>query len=127
MQKKRWRFVLNLIDHLPRHSAYGDALANDEDLAAQYGDEVEDGEPAAPSFAEWTPQVALLSDIADLLALIRTEVWQLAGQKSAPKFTPMPRPISAVERTEAMRRQHAREDMLAALFPARDEDEGGDD
>lgn len=111
-RSRRWRFLLNLIDHLPTNSAFGEAIAQDDELAEQR-------EPAAsrgPSISEWSTDVALLSDLVDVALLIRTEMWTLAGQKKTPPYRPMPRPSTAAERAVAAARARNRDDLQRLLF-----------
>lgn len=111
-RRRRFRFLLNLIDHLPRNSAYGDALAQDDELAVEAAERPDD---TGPSLAEWSPEVALLSDLVDVLLLLRSEVWKLAGQKTAPPYRPVPRPLTAADRLAAERRERVRDDLRRLL------------
>ena len=118
-QQRRWRFVLNLVDHLPRDSAYGDAVANDEELAAMVSSGG-GGSEYAPAVGEWSSEVELLAALYDRIGdLIATTV-AVHGQKP-PKVKPWPRPLTAADRVQSKRRQAAYEDIKRQLFP-----KGGD-
>lgn len=119
---RRWRLLCNVVDHLPRHSAYGEAVAQDDELAAQR-DETASGVSFAPPLTEWSPQVELLAELVDVVSLIRSEVWALAGQKTTPKFRPMPRPQVAADRVESLQQQRRRQALVTQLFPDRGEED----
>jgi hypothetical protein len=117
----RWRLILNVVDHLPAYSAYGDAVAQDDDLAAELAAEPprERGAPGGPAVGEWSPTVAALTELVDVVALIRTEMWSLAGQKRPPRYSPSPRPAGAAERVAARALQRSADDVVTQLFGER--------
>ncbi len=102
------------MDHLPSHSAYGDALEQDDDLAAD-SEPSDADEVGGPSFADWSPTVAALTDLVEVVSVLRTEMWSLAGQKP-PKHVPPPRPVGAAQRVAGLRRQAEADDVASQLF-----------
>ncbi len=104
-RRRRWRRLLSIIDRLPRTSAYVEALANDEDLARQVT-ERERGQPEQkrPSrrMSEWSPDVELLSVIANRLGDVVQAIVVSAGGKPH-KVPPMPHPVTAFDRVRRRR------------------------
>jgi hypothetical protein len=120
----RWAFSLNLVDHLPRTSAYANAVAQDDELAeaalnaAPEGTRVRLGSRAVP-MTEWSPEVEALSTVVDRLAeVINAVVVNHPSGKGKPtRANPYPRPVTAVDRARARRRRQAAADLEAQLFP----------
>jgi hypothetical protein len=88
---REWRKMLNLIDHLPGHSFFNEARANDPDIAKMLA------EMPTPAHSErlsnWTPEIAMLAVIADRLgSLIVVESMIGSGGKSKPDIKPLERP-----------------------------------
>jgi hypothetical protein len=123
---RRWRTMLDLIDHLPGWSWYASAVFNDEEHAAMLAEsmkaQAEGGEKptGAPPQHHWTPEVQAITTLTDAVNQI-TYVTSAAngGKPSPPK--PMPRPLSplekALKRNEFERRQAAHESLVARLLP----------
>ena len=101
VQGRRWRLLLNVIDGLPRDSAFGEALALDEEIAAAASGKAD----ARPSVREWTPEVELLAAIHD--RLIDVVQVQMDKKYQADQW---PRPLTAAEmlRRKESRRRRAR-------------------
>ncbi len=116
-RSRRWRRLLNLIDHLPRHSAYHESLVNDEKLAALLVD-IDGGQPAPPKrqMREFTPEVELLSVIADRLAELAQVVVASKGGKPHP-VRPMPRPVTAAQRLRARKRKRTHQSLVSRMLP----------
>lgn len=116
------RFALNLIDHLPAASAYVEACAQDEELAARVAaGDVMVPESTGPRVSEWSSERAALADACDLLRLIFIAILASGGAKSLPEFKPSPRPVTAIaaatreaERTRESRRFR---EFVAMLTP----------
>lgn len=91
--------LLSLIDHLPRHSRLGAAMADDDELA-----ELMEGSPVSerpPPLTEWTPEVDALAKVADRLgALVETVTAALGGTAKVP---PLLRPETARDRLKVRR------------------------
>lgn len=97
---RRWRKLLNLIDHLPRHTYYAQAVAEDPDHMAAIekavGSSEASGPAPLPKLAWWTPEVDKLTDVLDAIrslqdVLIRVNVEAAAAKKMKPP-EPTPRP-----------------------------------
>lgn len=123
---RRWRTLLDLIDHLPGWSWYASAVFNDEEHAAMLAESMKSQEESgekptgAPPQHHWTPEVQAITTLTDAVNQI-TYVTSAAngGKPSPPK--PMPRPLSplekALKRAQHERRQAAHESLVARLLP----------
>ncbi len=112
-RRRRFRFLLNLVDHLPRDSAYGQAIADDDELAAA---PTSTSGSSAPAVAEWSPEVELLAAVYDRIGEL------IAVQTTAPGKTvkppkPWPRPLTAADRARTRQRQDSYENLKRKLFP----------
>lgn len=128
-RSRQWRYLLNLIDHLPGHSHYAAAVANDPEhadkLAKALAERAESGEQVdkGPSLILWTPEVRVLADLIDEIKRLRHVIIMANSEKGkAPKAPdPYPRPKSALDgatkRAEHARRQAAHEALAARLLP----------
>jgi hypothetical protein len=119
-RSRRWRRLLNLIDHLPGHSAYAEALAADEVLAEVILAQPEPPDRfRGPRVSEWTPERAALAEISDKLSVLIATTVAAAGSKP-PKVTPSPRPQVAADAVRERRRieQHLR--LVDMVLPDRD-------
>ena len=102
-QDRRWRFLLNLIDHLPRTSYFVEAISQDDELAESL--------PDSPAYRErtttWTPEREALAGIYDRLGtLLATTIAASGGQPpDLPRF-PVPETAAQRARTERGRRRH---------------------
>lgn len=108
---RRWRLLLNVIEGLPRNSAYGESLALDETLVDPAGDRRKTEEMPRPSVREWSPEVELLAAIFDRL----NGVIQIQSEKNL-RLKPWPSPVTAAEvlRNRERRNRRKRLDELIA-------------
>ncbi len=100
-----------MVDHLPQNSAYGQAVADDEELA-----ELATGRQGEwhPSIAEWSPEVELLAAVYDRLGdLLAVTVTARGKKPKLPK--PWPRPRTAADRVRARKRKQTYDDIMAKL------------
>lgn len=119
-RERRWRLLLNLIDHLPRDSYYVEARADDEELAGEVLDLTDAlGEAAVPKarLSEFDPMVERLTDLYDRMGDLIAAVVAAAGAKP-PKVQRAPRPETAAERLRKARDQRQRHETHAALVAA---------
>jgi len=107
---RRWRQLLDILEYLPRTSAYAQALATDEELAEQVAEMPEtDDRPAAwtRSHRDYTPEVEMLTAVYDRLGeLIRVTAAMRGARGKPPPLGP--RPVHAFEkyRKQKLRRNH---------------------
>lgn len=105
-RKRRWRYLLLRIDHLPRNSAYVEAVSLDEELAAEAA---KGPRPKAggPRMRDWSPELELLTAIADRLGDVVQAVIAVQGGKP-PRIRPLPRPQTATDKLNDPREKHRR-------------------
>jgi hypothetical protein len=109
------RTLLNLIEHLPRTSAYQQALANDDEVAAAAMADEPSSRNDLP-LSEFSPEVEALASVVDRLGEVTAVLINANGGKAKPP-KPYPRPVTAWDRVRARRHQDAYEGLKAVLFP----------
>jgi hypothetical protein len=109
---------LNLIDHLPGHSAYAEALAADEELAAVVLTHPRPAEAFGPRVSEWTPERAAMAEISDKLSSLIAATIAAAGSRP-PKLPPSPRPRVAADRLRERQRAAAHLSLVERVIPDR--------
>jgi len=88
--------VLDILDHLPRTSAYQCAVAADEELAAQIAASEDLPKPSkTPPLSEYSPEVEALRDIQDILDQTLRVLVKVNNGKPG-KHKPYPRPVTAL-------------------------------
>lgn len=118
------REVLVYIDHLPSWSAFAEATAQDDEVAAMYAERESDGKPSGPRIMEWTPERSELVKVNDALATLTSIVLQAAGGKGAPP-EPQPRPETAIDRLASRVQDASYEYLMERLAEAREGSSGG--
>lgn len=122
-QQRRVVLALDLIDGLPTHSRFRQAVLNDPDAVHAIVDQQEADERAGKQPGEWAPEIseydanvimqgrilAALSDIAGLLTA------QASGGKSKGKPIRIPTPKTEIDR-ERDRRHIAKSRDLMRIF-----------
>lgn len=91
-----WRKLALLVEHLPGSSATVEAQLDDPEYA-EWVASLSDGPPRGPKVSEWTPDVAMLTNIYDRLGELIGAVIAGAGGKP-PQNRPLPRPKTEVDR-----------------------------
>lgn len=131
-RSRRWRYLLNLIDHLPGWSYFADAVSNDEEHAemlvkAQQAQGADASAPpviTGPPLHTWTPERAALASVEDAVnrvahALIVVNSDPKKGKPEPPK--PVQRPSTAIEkarkRADFHRRNAKHKQLAARLLP----------
>lgn len=94
------------IDHLPRNSAYVEAISLDEELAEQIAAAPPEKGPAM-RMRDWSPQLEMLAVLTDRIGEVIQAVIAAQGGKP-PRITPIPRPKTAADKLKDPRRQHHR-------------------
>lgn len=124
-QQRRVVLALDLIDGLPGHSRYRQAVLNDPIAAAVLVDQEEADERAGRSSGEWRPEIrdydanlimqgrilAALSDIAGLLTA------QASGGKSKGKPIRIPTPHTQVDQERDRRHTAKAHDLMRIFTP----------
>jgi hypothetical protein len=116
-RRRRWRFLLNLIEHLPRDSAFAEAVASDDELAQS---RVEQGDlpgAAGPSIADYTPVVEAIAALYDRVGQLIVVTAAAAGAKKPPNPKPYPRPVTALDRARRRASRAVISDIVAKATP----------
>lgn len=113
---RRWRRLLNLIEGLPVNSAYMEARAEDEEMARLMPYQLlADAKPKV-RWTDWSPEVARLARIEDLLADLGRILIQINGG-GAGRRTTSPRPESAFDRIKRERTMEQHRSLVSRLLP----------
>lgn len=112
-RSRRWRRLRNLIEGLPRNSAYVEAVAADEELAASLPDAP--GE-VVERWSDWSPERETLVIIADRVGqLLQAQV--ASGGGRPPRVAPLPRPTTASAKVRQARRMQQHQRLVSQLLP----------
>ncbi|MFG1872155.1 hypothetical protein [Micromonospora arborensis] len=113
---RRWAALLDYVDHLPRNSAYVEAISNDEEWAAEVLRSDSLSRKPRQRMADYSPEVERLTDLVDLVReLIAATV---AGQGVNPRRpVPAPRPVTAIDRLRKRQREKQHRSLVARLLP----------
>lgn len=128
---RRWRTLLDLIDHLPGHGWYAASVSMDPEHARMMAEsmaarrdagEADAAEDSGPPLVHWTPEYAKLTDILDAIRhLDHTTAAVQVGKAAGPPPEPSPRPITPIQRelkaAEYRRRKQNHETLVARLLP----------
>lgn len=122
-QSRRWRFLLNVIDHLPRTSYFSQAVANDEEHALMILQAQEagmmPGRPG-PSLTHWSPEAERLDSILDGIRALIVATANGAGAHLPPP-KPVARPTTALDRVRHRQRMLKHEALVARVKAAQAE------
>jgi len=125
---RRWRYLLNLIDHLPT-SHYAHAVSQDpehakmlaEAMVARKADSNALESPKGPPLHSWSPQMAITADLIDSVNRLHYAIWMSNGGKGVKPDDPYPRPTSlvveATREAEYNRRQKVHKSLVARMLP----------
>lgn len=97
--QREWRLLANVIDGLPQHSHYGEAVAMDRSLVDPNAKPVQ----PRPAMREWTPIVELLAAMYGRM----NDFVQTQATKDL-KLKPWPTPITAHDLVRAEERKRRR-------------------
>lgn len=121
-KQRRFRFLLNMIDHLPRHSWYTEAVSNDEEHAemlakADAARTEGNDEPYHPPLHTWSDEVAVLTDILDATRRVGYAIIASNAEKgkAGKPPEPAPRPQTALERLKKRAKYDVRKERHDAL------------
>lgn len=128
-RRRRWRTLLDVLDHLPSHSWYNATVSNDPEHAkmvaasiAARKDAGEETEKTGPHLTTWTPEASLLTSLIDAVRNVSYTVAATNGAKTE-QPAPAPRPQTALEiaikRAEYERRKAKHEALADRLLPNR--------
>lgn len=129
---RRWRLLLNLLDHLPRATWTQQAMAGDQEYSEKVAEALASRSAAGdvdpdvgPPLVEYSPEVAALASVVDAVNALRVTFIQanLEKGKEPPRIPPYPRPRPLldrlVEKKERALRWAAHESLASRLLPER--------
>lgn len=113
---RRWRLLLNIVDHLPRTSHFIAAVADDDELAElQAAGNAPSYAPTVP-MTEYTPEAERLSALIDVMReLLSLEIGK-ATRKKPRRVQPYPRPVTAAQRVARKRKYEKFLDLRKRLL-----------
>lgn len=127
-RSRRWRRLLNIIDHLPRNSHFVQASLDDEELAWAVVPELErrraaEGSASRPEplpLAEYSPEVDATYHLTDRVGFLIDAVVASSGG-TPPRITPIERPETAFDRVRKTVRYEIRlaahRSLVSRLLP----------
>lgn len=116
-QARRWRKLLNLIDRLPRDSAYVEAIADDDAMADQLVLQEPD-KASPPRLSDWSPEVEALYAVLDRVTELIHLTAAVHGSKPG-TVQPAPRPVTALDRARVRLRDRRHKSLVARVLPGR--------
>jgi hypothetical protein len=115
-QQRHWRYLLNLILHLPRDSFFQESMSQDEELAEHLLSRSTDDTPPATRLSTYDAHAELLAAVFDRLGQLISALVAVNGGQP-PTLDPWPRPEFAATRVERRIRRAAHDDLVARLLP----------
>jgi hypothetical protein len=112
---KQWRKLLNLIDHLPRHSFFAEALLLDEELAEA---SIESEVAPVQRHSEWSADHEVLVAMFEQLQQLVHILLKVNGGKPG-QFRPWPRPPSMADEARHHRLRMRHESLVRRVLPDR--------
>lgn len=100
---RRFRRLLNLIDHLPRHTWYSEAVSTDQEhaemLAKALAEQGDDGSKHSPPMHTWSPEVDMLAKVVDAVRSVNHTLAAVNSEKGKAPKPPEPeaRPKTALD------------------------------
>lgn len=126
-RSRRWRTALDLIDHLPGHSWYSEAVSGDEEHAAMIAESLAareaEGEQVrkGPPITSWTPEVAAITELTDAVRHLTYVTAAVQGDKTSKPPEPLPRPQTpleaAMKRASWSARKAKHDSIVARMLP----------
>lgn len=128
-RSRRWRTLLSIIDRLPSHTYFAEAVSKDEEHArllaehmAAAGENESGSGPVAPPLRTWTPETRLLTQIFDAVRRVEwATIAAQAGKKAGPPPDPSPTPTSLIaresKRAELRRKMEKHKALTARMLP----------
>lgn len=117
--------ILDLLNMLPRNSAYKQAILNDPDVAKRIVDQEEEADregKAPPSFeweiSEFSPEVIALQRVERLLdELAVMTAQQVAGKKSKRRASRLPKLVTAIDAERESRQKRVANSIIEQFTP----------
>lgn len=113
-----WRKLGNLVSRLPVSSAFMEARLNDPEIAeAILESDGGEGPPPRPSLADYSPEVAVMSQAVNRLGEVVAAITWLGGGKP-PRVTPLPTPLTGVDVARARREDRRHRELVDEVAEA---------
>lgn len=115
---RRWRRLLNFIDHLPPETHFHKAVALDEEQAEYIINNPQVKKAWEPDLAQFGLQERMLADLNDQIQRLNITLIAVNTKKGKrpPEFKPYPRPTTAVQRLEVKIRLSKHSNLAARLL-----------
>jgi len=117
-----------MVDHLPRTSHFVEAVAQDDELAAESHDEVSTAKPRGTPISEFGLTEEILAQIRDSLGVLNANLVNVnlpTGKPRAKAPKPFPRPQTARERADQIWKRERYDDVVAQMTPGHAGDDTG--
>lgn len=117
--RRPWPQLLRYCERLPDHGHYKVAIRQDDTLARRHAEtEGEAHQPSTPTVDAhvWTPERAVLTDVADILLGIHASLEAQRTGKPQQRPKPMPRPRLARDRVQAALAYEAHQQRVAMML-----------
>lgn len=115
--------MLSFIDRLPRHTYYGEAVANDPEHMAMLVEATRGQQPdPRPRLSSWSPEVEATTQVADLVKALLAVTISLNSKKGSkkPDATPALRPGTVMDEVRRQARRKRHEEIVARVRAARE-------
>lgn len=123
-RSRRWRKLLNLIDHLPQNTWYHQMVSEDVDHAVMLIKAQEEAKrrghappPSGPAMRSWSPEVDALTKVLDAVNNLTFVTAKAGGSKTTKQPKPAPRPETAMERAKLRLRAERHAILRARMLP----------
>ena len=123
-RSRRWRKLLNLIDHLPQNTWFHQAVSEDVDHAVMLLKAQKEARrrgieppPSGPSMRSWSPEVDALTKVLDAVNNLSYITAAANGGGKAKKPKVAPRPPTAMERAKLRLRQEEHAILVRRMLP----------
>lgn len=119
---RKWRCLLNLIDHLPQNTHYHHALMNDPEHAKRVAEHKaahpEQEKKYSPPWHVWSPEYEALQGVIDELRILRaTLVGVNGGKPGKPELTP--KPTSEIREATYRKKLEVHESLASRILSRR--------
>jgi hypothetical protein len=118
-RSRRWRYLLNLIDHLPADSHFMEAVSLDEEHARAMVKMSEgmDKKPYAPPMSQWSMTANLLAVLIDEVRALRHITLAVNSKQKPQPPNLYPRPQTAFDKVRLQEREAKHRALVARMLP----------
>lgn len=109
-----WAEFYRLIERLPRHGQFHASLLDNEQDAEEL---LARGEATTFGMRDWTYDRELLTLLVDEIRSLHATLIAVNSRGRSPKFSPLPRPVTAVDRVQRRQRLQRHHTLVALVRP----------